>query len=363
MSARAFLTLSGAAVIALVIALALIIARQVSAGQTIAAEGPMFPELSERLDDLGRLEIDAGRYALELELRDDIWVAVNFGDYPVSLEAVLQTVSSVAGMTRVEAKTDNPELYSYIGVDEVAPEAGGVHIAAYTTGGAEVMNAIFGFQSASIGFTRAGGTFVRPLDGDRTWLVDGVIMAPTFQQDWFETLLSIPGTEVASIAILAGDDVLVAAEKVDFNTANYELTFLAEAAGPAGSTANDAGFRAVTQGIVTTNFDQARPLDSVEFGPESRALIFTTITGLTLEVRLGEVDGEVWVAYNATAAEGSEATAIAAEIAARTERWAFRIPDYRISSLNRAVEDLITPPPENPAPGFNPAAPAAPAGP
>jgi len=362
MSPRAFVSIVAAAGLTLVVALALIVARQVSADQPAAAGGPMFPELNDRIDDLARIEISTARYDLTLELQNDQWVAVDFGNYPVGLEPVLQIVSSVAGMTRVEAKTENPELYRYVGVDGVSPTSGTIRLAASTADGTQLLDAIFGNDSASIGFTRVGGSFVRSADEARTWLVEGILSAPGFVQEWFETLFSVPGGDVASITVFAGAEMLLSAEKINFDTADYELTFLSETLGfDPESTANDAGIRGVTQGIVSTNFDEARRLETVTFGDDARIVRFTTQAGMTLEARLGEADGEVWVAYTASAPAGSEAAALAADITARTEHWAFRIPSYRISALNQPIEALVSEPAVAPAAPpvmpFNPAGP------
>ncbi len=371
MSPRTFVTLSSAAAVALLVALGLVVARQVSAEAPAATGDLMFPRLTENIDSLTRLQVETARYTLELALSDGKWVATGLGDYPVDQEPFLELISSVAGMTRVEAKTENADWYHYIGVEGISPVTGTMRLVAFADDGTRLLDALFGEESTSIGFTRVGGTFVRETEDARSWLVEGVVFAPGFMQEWFEPILSVPGTEVASITILSGDEILLSADKVDFNTADYELTFLSEAVGPPGSTANDAGLRSVTQGIVSTSFDNARPLDSVAFGPDSRTLRFTTVTGLELEVRLGEVDGETWVAYTAAAAEGTEAVATAADITARTERWAFLIPSYRVTVLARPISELIQLPPEPPPvaplapgapvppalPGFNPAAP------
>jgi hypothetical protein len=363
--------MSSAAAIALVIAIGLVVARQVSAEAPTAAGGPMFPRFTENIDQLSQLQVVTARYTLDLELSEGKWVATGLGDYPVNQEPFRELISQVAGMTRVEAKTENPDWYHYIGVDGVSPDTGTMRLVASADDGTPLLDALFGNESTSMGFTPVGGTFVRETEEARAWLVEGVVFAPGFLQEWFEPILSIPGTEVASIAILAGEEILLSADKIDFNTADYELTFLSETLGPPGSTANDAGLRSVTQGIVSTSFDEARPLEGVTFGPDSRTLRFTTVAGLELEVRLGEVDGETWVVYRATAAEGTEAAAIAADITERTERWAFLIPSYRITVLARPINELFdlppAPPPVAPGapglpgapalPGFNPAAP------
>lgn len=350
MSPKSFLTLVVLAAAAVLVAIIMLVIEQSSTESQSAGGDPMFPDFVDRIDDLGRITIETPRYSIDLELRDGEWVSVGFGDYPADPEPLVQIVTSMAGMTTVESKTENPDWYRYINVggpdDEEAP---GVRVSAFASNGDELADAIFGLVSSSIGFSRVGGSFVRRTDEAQAWLVEGILPTPNFIQDWFDPLFSIPGPEVAKVTILSGGVEIMAAEKVDFNTGDYEFTFISPDVAPVGSTANDSGIRGLTQGIVSTIFDEARARDTVNFEGDYRTLRFVTINGLELEVSLGEADGEVWVTYTATAVEGSEATADALSIASRTNNWAFKVPSFRIVALSRPFEDLFEPPPEEAA--------------
>ncbi|MHA1559430.1 MAG: hypothetical protein ACTSWI_02010, partial [Alphaproteobacteria bacterium] len=197
-----------------------------------------------------------------------------------------------------------------------------------------------------IGFTRVGGLFVRSTDSDQTWLVEGLISAPNFIQDWFQRLLSIPGPDLASVSIGAGDTVLLTAEKIDFATADYELTFVGEQVAPPNSIANDANIRSMGQGVISTTFDSARPIEELTLSDVDRVVTFVTIDGLELSVRLVEADGKTWVVYQAFGPAGTEAAEEAAGITERTGRWAFTIPSHRVRALSRPIDELFIPPEE-----------------
>lgn len=346
MSPRAFMIISAAAAIALIAAIVLLLVEQGTATPRSTGGDPMFPDLVAEIDDLGEVLIEGPRYSLRAALRDDRWVATNYGDYPINVDMFAEIVGSLLSMTKVEPKTANPELYQYIGVTDVETDEAGetLRIRATSTGDEVLMDAIFGWPSASIGFTRVGGTFVRPTESAQSWLVEGVIYAPPFIQDWFETLLNVPGTDVASVSVNAGDTVLLTAAKVDFTNADYELTYLNDEVGPENSTANDANLRGMTQGIISTTFDAARPIGELTLGDDDRVVTFITIGGLRLVVRLVDLDGEVWVTYEASAPEGSPAVELAAGITERTEHWAFQIPSHRVNALSRPVGDLLVAP-------------------
>lgn len=364
MSRRAFLTLFAVTLLTAIVALGLLISEQVSANVPRIGGAPMFPEIGERVDDLDRLVIENRRYSIALENRDGTWVAVNQGDYPVKLETAARIVGALAAMTIVEPKTGNPEWYQYIGVADPrgTDEVAGVHIAATDAAGVALADAIFGFESTTIGYSRLGGSFVRRTNEDLSWLVEGAVIIPGFLQEWFDQILHVPGTEVAAVAVFAGDELLFDAEKTDFTNGIYTLRFLDPSEGPAGATALGQGIRGVTQAIVSTTFDDARPLSAVTFADDARTVRFTTRSGVQIDVKLGMIDGEEWVTYNATAPDGTEAAVQqAAGVNARTANWAFKLPAYRLTALNHPISDLIALP--APAQGIPPGGLMAPAAP
>lgn len=349
MTPRGFLTFVAVATVAVVIATAMLIVEQSTANPRQAGGDQMFPELNDRIEELDRLVVAGPRYSLTLGLRDGQWVATDFGDYPVNVEPFLQIVSSLLEMKQVEPKTDNPDLFQYLSVADIEDDETNttLRIQAYLADGTQVADALFGRDSASIGFTRIGGLFVRPTDSNQTWLVEGFISTPSFLQDWFQRLLSVPGPDVASVSIGAGDTVLLTAEKIDFATADYELTFVGDQVAPENSVANDANIRSMGQGVISTSFDSARPIGELTLSDADRVVTFVTVEGLELSVRLVEADGSTWVIYQASAAPESAAAEEAAEITEKTDRWAFEIPSHRVNALSRPIEDLFIPPEED----------------
>lgn len=360
MSPRSFFALLAVTVVALVVAAVLIVTDSGGDNVPNVAGDPMFPALAEHVEDIGEIVIETKSYRLDLRNVDGRWVAANLGNYPIVPDAIAQIVAALSQMTIVEDKTANPDWYHFIGVDDPTADlpAGvtpGVHITAVATNGDVLADAIFGNASASVGYARDGGSFVRRAGEAQAWLVTGGINVPGFQQDWFGQLLSIPGTQIARITIFLGEDMVLDAEKVDLATGDYELAYLAPSLGPAGSTANDNGLRGVGQGVVSTSFEGVRSADSVTFADDARMVRFTTTSGLQLDVKIGEADGEIWVTYNASAQDGGDAAAEAAALNARAVGWAFKLVSYRTSALMRDLTTLFDPP--APAEEAPPAAP------
>jgi hypothetical protein len=111
----------------------------------------------------------------------------------------------------------------------------------------------------------------------------------------------------------------------------------------------------MSQAIVSTTFDDARPKDSVTIAPDARTVRYETRNGLRLDITLATADGGIWVIYNATAIADT-AAAQAADIQARTANWAFKLPIGRVTTLSRDILQLVTVPiqpvtPIGPQPG------------
>jgi hypothetical protein len=351
MSPRSFLILAAVTGLAAIgAAIAIVSEQDLSAGERRGGD-LMFPDLNARVDDVRRLTVETTRYRLVLERRGDAWVAADRADYPVRAATVTRVISSLAAMTEIDPKTDNPEWYQYLEVDGPAasPTPSGIQLIAAGADNATMVDVIVGKQSESVGATRLGGTFVRPTDDDQAWLAEGVVDVPLSLQGWFDQVLNVPGPQVTRVAILKGDEIVLDARKPDPEKGDYELTYLSETVGPAGTTANGDRIRGLGGAIVTVEFQDVRQLDEVEVPADARTVRYVTRDGLQIDATLGQADGETWVMFAASAEDGSEAAKAAQAINARTENWAFKLPANRVTILGREASELVFRPGESPA--------------
>lgn len=348
MTPRAFLTLAAATALAVAGAGWALVSEHFASTAQGASEEPLFPSLVQRGDDVSRVEVENRGYKLVLEKRGENWVAIGLGDYPAKAEPVAQVISGLARLRAYEPKTDNPEWYKEIDVTDVGPESNATLVTAIAANGDTLASVLLGKESRSIGFNPLGGTFIRQPGEAQAWLAEGAVFVPRFLQNWFDQIVHVPGPDIRRITVLEGDKVVFDSEKSDPSTGEYALLAVDEKYGPAGSTANSNNIKNMAQGIVSTSFDNARALDTVTFAPDARTVRFKTADEMELEVRLGTADGQTWVAYRATAPDGSAGATKAKEISDRTQNWAFLLPSYRVASLERPVPDLVVLP-EKPA--------------
>lgn len=355
MSPRSFLALVIATVVMSVAAVALVLSEQAAAVPPFESGDRLFPELTARADDIGRLDITTARYSIRLANRDGTWVAVDRGDYPVRPEAVAEAIAAVAELDTIEPKTSDPALYPYLALvgPDADPPGSGTKFVALAADGDVLVDAIIGMPSTSVPYARGGAIFIRKTMEAQAWLAEGDVVLPEFVQEWFDPLFAIPSTEVVRLSIYEGGTLIFDAAKPDPNAGDFVLYTLGPGLGPANAEANDNGIRGVTQAIVSTTLEDARPLSDIVFPDNARTLVFVMQSGLQLDVRLGEIGGEPWLTYTASApGGGADAVVEAQAITDRTARWAFRLAPNRMAAFSREVTDLfeVPPPPEVPAP-------------
>jgi len=350
-SPRGFITLLIVTVLAVLGAVFMALQPTMSGSDPVAGE-PMFPKLSQGLAEASKVTVQTPQYTASWELRDGVWVSPERGGYPSRAGTASDLVAGVARLTKVEGKTSNPDWYQYIRVGDPAatPPTGVAHVTVATANGDVLADAVLGARSFSIPASHTrGGMYVRIPAEAQTWLVEGSAAVPAGLPEWFDTLIDIPGPEITGVTILEGDKPVLETTKTDQTTGNYEIAYLDPAVGAAGDVANSNSIRSLASGIVGLRFDDVRAIDSFAPGATARTDRFTMTSGMQLDVTLIEADGAHWATFKATAPQGSAGEAAAADITARTGKWAFRLDASRVTRLNQPVINLIQKPGATPA--------------
>ncbi|MCW5714298.1 MAG: hypothetical protein KIT43_07300 [Bauldia sp.] len=353
MTQRSFFVLLLLTVVAFVAAVAAVWVQQAQSRPDPAGGEFVFPLLVERKADIAQVTLESRRWRVVLEKRGDEWFSIDRGDYPIREQPLIEALDAISGLTTLQAKTDNPDLYDDIGVGGPGPNTDSVHVRIAAADGTVLADGILGAVSRSIGVTPRGGLFVRRTDEAQSWLAEGTVYLPTYLTEWFDPLLSVPGTSIARVVIYSGDTMLFDAEKIDFATGDYELRYVDPVYEREGLVAEDNQIRGFAQAVVSTSFEDARARDSVAVPADARSVEFTTRDGLLLRVTLVPVDDATWVLYDASTVEGATPAgeSQAATIRQNTADWAFLLPPSRIITLSRPVEQLITVPVQTRDPG------------
>jgi hypothetical protein len=359
-SPRGFVILLVVTVVAVLGAILITVQPTVRATDTVAGE-QMFPDLAADGAEAGEVTVVTPQYTIAWQRRDDgTWVAPERGDYPARKDMVANLVASLTRLVKLEAKTAIPDWYQYIRVGDPAatPPTGVARVTVTSAGGDALADVVLGARSFSIPASHTrGGMFVRAADEAQSWLVEGTASVPTELSEWFGTIVDIPASDVTGFAILRDGKTVFEAKKTDETNGVYELAYLDPAEGDAGSVANSNSIRSTASGIVGLRAEDVRAIDSLTPGEDVRTDRFTTSSGLQLDVTVFSAEGKTWATFKASAPEGSDAAATAADIGSRTAKWAFQLNSSVATRLAQPIANLVQRPADPNAGAVSPGAP------
>lgn len=302
----------------------------------------LFQPLFDRLPEVARVIVETRRYTQTFEVRDGIWVSVENEGFPITQDTLNRFFF---GMSMLVARALQPADHdpAAMGVLEPGAEGDGARIEIQTADGTKLTEFIVGLPAENAA-TERGGTFIRLVDENETWLVDGPLVVPAFDTEWFTPIVSYTGGQIGGIIIMRGDTVLFDAPKVDLTTNDFDLDHVDPAIAPAGADANDRALRVMSQAFGTTAFEAARHRSGLVVPDDAYKVEFETITALRITITLVEADGVTWALYDAYAPPDSPAVREEAPFNQRLGQWAFRLPESRLRLLTPDIATLVTVP-------------------
>jgi len=333
-----------------------------------------FEELRANPESLSQVQIaGAGNKTIAtLELGDHGWVVVEKDHYPADETRLSKMLTTMAQAKVMEPKTDQPQWYSRLGVEDVStPEAFGIRLD--MRGESLHTSVIIGKLAHEI-----GGTYARKTDEARTVLLNQTIEPLRETARWLRPeIIDIPSGNIRSVQITHPDGEKLKLEKpdpgaIDLNVLNIpagrELKYKAVASSVAGALAmlnlvEVARFEAL-------HFESIKPVET----------IFQTNDGLEVTTRAYQRDDQSWLTFDVSAitredsgkpglSEASDSssedehdgtqvaaleelveTTVETDSSTRAQKlqtklagWVYQIQPFKFQLLTRRMEDFLKP--------------------
>ncbi|HEV8679616.1 MAG TPA: DUF4340 domain-containing protein [Stellaceae bacterium] len=336
MQKRSFLLLAGATTVLVAAALyALAIGDR--AVRPVTRDQRAFPELAARLDDLAWMRLTRGALKVDLNLVAGRWAVIERGNYPAAPDTVRRLLLGLAGLVLVEPKTERPELFGRLDLDD--PSNGrSTLVELQDRTGKILAELVVGKTSRG----RLGGgddaVYVRRPGENRTWLGRGSLDLPADVAGWLDRrILDIPASRIASVRLRGGDGTVLVLQR---EAAGGKF---AVADAPADANfKDDAALAAPARALAGLDLADVRPSAELPVPANGVATAsFTTFDGLRVDARLLAHGNADWVALDASGSGAAEADAAA--LGTRLARWTYAIPAERARLLRTRLADLVEP--------------------
>ncbi|MDX1540921.1 MAG: DUF4340 domain-containing protein [Geminicoccaceae bacterium] len=323
MSPKVVLGLALVTVLTVVVAVVVVLSEP-GTGRIEFDDRPAFPELRADPDAVGEIVIETADQEVRLRRQDEGgWIAETAYGYPASSGRIRGLVTALADMRLIEPKTANPERFGRLQVEDVEREGATSRLVRLADGdGGVLADVLIGKARNRLTGTEPAGTYIRFADEEQSWLASGRIELPAEPALWLERrVVDLAGDEVVSISVEPPDGEAYTLAREDEGWILDDGS--AEMAGD-----QDPG--ELSGALEALEHQGVRPAAEVAWPEVAWRFRFTTEKGLEVAVRLAEVEGEPWAQLEASTNltdDGQEAVERAAAISARTEGWAYRLPD------------------------------------
>jgi hypothetical protein len=333
MRRRGFLILLGATAVSVAGAAAALL----TGGETVSTAPPgerALPKLAPNLGQIARLRITRGAMKANFQLDDGHWVVIEKGGYPADEAKIHRMLSALADLTLIEPKTNRPELYSRLSLDDPA-NGKATEIVVQNKAGDIVGQLIVGRSRPDRLGIGNDGVYVRRVGGDRAWLARGSLDVSGDVADWLDRrILDVPAGRFRKMVFTGATGDVVTISRAGM-TANFAVENP-----PPGTKLKDA--RAISmpatalEGLDLTDVAPASEVKPPATGTATAE--YTTFDGLDFRITLFPRGKADWIAVEVSGI--NDVAAEAKTLRNRVARWVYAVPPEKAKLLKTTLADL-----------------------
>jgi hypothetical protein len=336
MQSRSLILLASATVV--LVAIAIVVLASGDRGVSRAApDQPAFPALAAKLGEVASVTVSRNGTTMTLIRDGDSWLVAEKGNYPANAAKISQIVRAMADLTLVEPKTQNPDLYPRLEVEDPGNGKSAL-VAIKDKSGGDLAQAIIGKRR----YDRLGagndGVYLRKQGEAQAWLARGTLDPSGDPASWLDRqIIDISEKKVAKIALIQADGT-----KLVISRAAPDAKFAVEDAPADTKFKSESAISGPAAALETLDLDDVKPAGELSV-PDKEVVkaYFTTFDGLTVDVRLMERDQSNWIAISTTGSGSAEAEA--KKIDDKVSHWTYAIPAYKANLLKTKLADLVEP--------------------
>lgn len=333
----------------------------------------VFPALLEQVNSVVRVRVTGNEGVFTLARDGDEWVVQEKERYAADPDRVHRLLLGAAGMTRVEPKTGNPELYPKLWLEDPSGEdAKSVQFVLEDASGAELASWVLGDRRPSKSDASRTELYIRVAGDPMAWLAEGSVPGGPTIIDWLDRHVArIDRERLRTVEVVHADGTVVAVDRSAPTDSDFVLRDV-----PTGREV-DSQYRINDIGrfLEDLRFEDVASSPSPDFaGSVDKRVKVTTFDGLRVHVETVMREGEAWaklraevdetLADAAEAAEGEAGSegeaggttsslrppdavrAEAGRLNARWKGWVYELPSFkrdyiakRMGELTRALEE------------------------
>ena len=342
------------------------------APQTEITRSALSVGLLDKLNDVTRIELLAGKSQTTLKRSSEQWILANRDNFPADPKAVKRLLLQLADLEIVEAKTRLPASYGRIGVADPGEGSDSLQVELYGAKDEKLLAVI-------VGHPRDGGQksqrYVRRAGESQSWLVNGKIEAAADPITWLDARIAdVDTARVRRVEITPVEGPAVVIEKAHPKDNFFDLQNL-----PSGRvTRSKSLVSSLAALLLDLRFNSVAAAARYAQAKALRHTIVQTFDGLVAHIEEFAADGKTYARFDfdydaslvhhdaakddaaaapasptplppetdkpASATPKESVEQEAARLKARVAGWVYELPDYKTRLLSKRLDDLVQAP-------------------
>lgn len=302
----------------------------------------LYPQLLASLNEVNEIQIKTKTSAVSLLKNGEQWGVKEKANYPAAMDKIADVLNGVANLNTVEAKTDKPELYNKLEVEDVSSENAKSVQVTLKKGNDMLADLIIGKARPSKGDSSRQEIYVRKAGDKQSWVVLGNVNVARQIDEWLDK--QVANIEENRIREVVVNQTRIFREKADDK--DYQLVDLPEKA-----TIEQSNVKNLARTLDHLNFDDVMVLNEFNFENPIQA-IFNTFDGWEVVLTLQTKDGKHYAKLSAIAKSDSmsgenKEKAIeklnkeVQQFNQKVSNWVYVIPDHKARGLLQKREELF----------------------
>jgi hypothetical protein len=317
---------------------------------TVSLGSTVFPGLRDKLNEVTELKVVHNLRQMTLVRKDKNWSMVESDGYTAEFKNIQKVLIGLADLVYVEAKTKKPSLLKKLDLrDPKIKDSRGRHVTVLGANKEPLVDVILGKTRYNMPGSTRDGIYFRFPGKDQAWLAIGQLEVSKSPADWLKTkILSVAGETIRQAIFTHPDGEVLTVKKSLSQDVEFDLIGI-----PFGKKLK---YKTDPKNMGTVledlNLKDVRKSSHFVFsGPKTIKATFQTFDGLKVNVVMienivpstvedEEDNTDFWAIFEATG-EGTKALIKAKQITSQTQGWAFQLPAYKASRLNKRLKDVI----------------------
>ena len=337
MQKRSLILLAAASLVLVALAIAALATGRSNVSRA-GSDQTAFPGLADKLGQVASVAVERAGLNLTFVRNGDDWLVAQKGDYPADAGKVRRIVLAMADMSLVEAKTQKPDLYPRLEVED--PGKGkSTLVTLEDKSGAVLARLIVGKRR----YDRLGagndGIYVRKPGDPQSWLARGALDFTDDVANWLaRRIVDLPDSRIAKVSLTQPDGT-----NLILSRAAPDAKFAVTGAPANAKYKSDTALGEPAMALETLDLDDVQPAPKLPVPDKgATAASYTTFDGLTVDLKLFQHDNKDWIALTATGS--GKAASEAKKITDRVSHWVYAIPGYKAKMMETKLADLLEPP-------------------